>query len=117
MMERLKSGSTIRNLASAAAAALLMLSPWFATREPVASGNAVLCGLLMLAFTAAALLELRDWRSWMNLAPGVWVFLSPWILGFATHAMAALVHILVGLTVSILAVIELCNSETLYFED
>ena len=115
----LRLGLTITNLVSAAAALLLTGSPWLFdfTRDAMAASNAVLCGLFMLSFTAAALLQLRDWRSWMTLAPGVWVLLSPWILGFATHIMAAATHIIIGLIVTIVAMVELCVTETLCLED
>ena len=119
MIARLKAGRTVANLAGAAAGLLLAISPWLAsfTSEAVASSNAVLCGLLMLSFTAAAMLQVRDWRSWMNLVPGVWVLLSPWILGFATHIAAGAIHFLIGLIVSIVGWIELCTTETLCLED
>jgi hypothetical protein len=56
----------ITNLVSVAAALLLAASPWLVgfTGETVAAGNAVLCGLLMVSFTVAALVRLREWRSW-----------------------------------------------------
>ena len=75
MIARLKAGLTVANLTSAAAGLLLATSPWLAgfTSEAVALSNAVFCGLLILSFTAAAILQVRDWRSWMNLVPGVWV--------------------------------------------
>ena len=90
MIARLKASITVTNLTGAAAGLLLAISPWLAafTGEFVASANAVLCGLLMLSFTVATILQVWDWRSWMNLVPGVWVLLSPWILGFATHIAA-----------------------------
>jgi len=119
MIARLMGGLTITSLVNAAAALLLLTSPWLAgfTRNAVASGNAVVFGLLMLFFTAAALLQLRDWRSWMNLVPGVWVLLSPSILGFAAHEVPTVIHTVVGLLVSILALIDLCRNETLHLED
>jgi SPW repeat len=119
MLARLKIGLTVINLASAAAGLLLVVSPWLAafTSDAIASANAVLCGFLMLSFTAAAILQVRDWRSWMNLVPGVWVLLSPWILGFATHIAAGTIHFLIGLIVSIVSWIELCTTEALCLED
>ena len=119
MIARLKAGRTVANLACAAAGLLLAISPWLAgfTSEAVASSNAVLCGLLMISFTAATILQVRDWRSWMNLVPGVWVLLSPWILGFATHMAAGAIHFLIGLIVSIVSWLELCTTETLCLED
>lgn len=119
MFARLKAGLTVTNLTGATAGLLLAISPWLAdfTSEPVASANAVLCGLLMLSFTVAAILQVWDWRSWMNLVPGVWVLLSPWILGFATHLAAGAIHFLIGLIVSILSWIELCTTEVLCLEE
>ena len=107
----------ITNLVSVAAALLLATSPWLVGFTGEAAGNAVLCGLLMLAFTVAALVRVRDWRSWMNLIPGVWVLLSPWIFGFATHIGATVIHVIIGLVVSILALLELRNTEALWLED
>ena len=119
MIAHRSTGRTVANLTSAAAGLLLAVSPWLAgfTSEAIASSNAVLCGLLILAFTAAAILQVREWRSWMNLVPGVWVLLSPWILGFAIHIAAGAIHFLIGLIVSILSWIELCTTETLCLED
>lgn len=119
MMGRPKASVTVTTIVSAAAALSLIASPWPAgfTGDAIAAGNAVLCGSLMLAFTAAAHFQLRDWRSWMNLIPGVWALLSPWILGFATHVVASAIHVIIGLVVSILAMLELCNTETLRLED
>ena len=119
MIARLKAGFTVTSLVSAAAALSLAASPWLAgfTGDAIAAGNAVLCGMLMLSFTAAAILQVRDWRSWMNLVPGVWVLLSPWILGFATHMAAGAIHFVIGLIVSIVSWIELCTTETLCLED
>jgi hypothetical protein len=114
MIVHLKGDFTLTNIVSAVAALSLAASPWRAgfTGEATAAGNAVLCGLLMLVSTAAALFQLQDWRSWMNLIPGIWVLLSPWILGFATHVAASAIHIVIGVVVSILAMLELYNTET-----
>jgi hypothetical protein len=119
MIARLKSGLTVSNLASAAAALALAASPWLAgfTGEAIAAANAVLGGLAILFFTAASLVQLPDWRSWMTLAPGTWVLLSPWILDFTPHVIAAAIHVGVGLVVSILAAIELRNTEIPCLED
>lgn len=118
MIAHLRAGLTPINLLMVAAL-LLTASPWLAgfSHDATIAGNAVLCGLLILSFALAALLQLRDWRSWMSLTPGVWVLLSPWILDFATHVAATAVHMIIGLVVSLLAVIDLCNTETLCLED
>lgn len=119
MIARLMSAVTAVNLVGTGTALILMASPWLAgfAGDVIASSNAVLCGMLMLSFTAAALIQLRDWRSWMNLAPGVWVVLSPLILGFAANEEPTFIHVVVGLIASILGLVELCRTETLELDD
>lgn len=119
MIARLMSAVTVVNLVGTGTALILMASPWLAgfAGDVIASSNAVLCGMLMLSFTAAALIQLRDWRSWMNLAPGVWVVLSPLILGFAANEEATFIYVVVGLIASILGLVELCRTETLELDD
>lgn len=119
MIARLMSAVTAVNLVSTGGALILMASPWLAgfTGDVIASSNAVLCGMLMLSFTVAAFIRGRDWRSWMNLVPGVWVFLSPFILGFVASEVPTIIHVVVGLTVSILSLAELCRTETLDLDD
>lgn len=119
MIARLMSAVTAANLVNTGAALILIASPWLAgfTHDAIASSNALLCGMLMLSFTAAALIRRCDWPSWMNLVPGVWVFLSPFILGFTPSEEPTIIHVVVGLTVSILSLVELCRTETLDLDD
>lgn len=119
MIARLMSAVTVVNLVGTGTALILMASPWLAgfTDDVIASSNAVLCGMLMLSFTAAAHIKLRDWCSWMNLVPGVWVFLSPFILGFAASEEPTIIHVVAGLTVSIVSLVELCRTESLDLDD
>jgi hypothetical protein len=119
MGAKLKSGLTIANAASVIAALALLAAPWLGgfARHEIASGNAWASGLFILSFTLAAILQVREWKSWMNLVPGLWTMLSPWLLGFADHSAAMLAHLAVGLVVSVLGVIELCRTETLRLDD
>jgi hypothetical protein len=54
-------------------------------------------------------------RTGMNLVPGLWTMLSSRLLGFADHSGAMLVHLAVGLVISVLGIVELC--ETLGLDD
>jgi hypothetical protein len=119
MTAKLKSGLTIANNASAIAALVLLASHWLGgfARHEIASASAWASGLFILSFILAAILQVREWKSWMNLVPGFWTMLSPWLLGFADHGEARLAHLAVGLVVSILGTIELCRTETLHLDD
>ena len=87
--------------------AILLVSPWtlgFSSGAP--SQNAFVSGIIIAVISIAALVAFAVWEEWLNLIMGIWVMVSPWVLGFtATTAMR--VHIVIGIWVAILAVIEI----------
>jgi hypothetical protein len=86
--------------------AFLFLSPWLlALAYPAARIDAWICGLLLMAVSAAALVAFADLEEWSALVVGVWMLASPWALGLP-HAATRL-HIGVGLLVAYLAGLEL----------
>lgn len=90
-----------------ALAAVLFLSPWlFAFAREKAMADAWVSALLVALVSVAALLVFREWEEWINVALGVWIVASPFILGFA-HTTAAHVMIAVGLVIAYLALLEL----------
>lgn len=51
---------------------------------------------------------MKRWQDWVNLALGAWLFVSPWVLGFASvYNNAALTAWTLGATVVLLAVIAI----------
>ena len=86
---------------------ILLASPWiFSFPSGAASQNAVISGIVIAAISIAALAAFTVWEEWLNLILGVWVLVSPWVLGFAgTTAMH--VHIVIGVIVAILAALEI----------
>jgi hypothetical protein len=84
---------------------LLFFAPWvFGFVSDVASENAWLSGSLvgLLATTAILAYDAREQR--LTLLVGLWVTISPWVLGF--HAEMH-IHLLVGLLLVALALLEL----------
>jgi hypothetical protein len=81
--------------------------PWiFGFPRGAASQNAVICGIVIVAISLAALAAFTVWEEWLNLILGIWVLVSPWVLGFAgTTAMQ--VHIVIGVIVAVLAGFEI----------
>jgi hypothetical protein len=55
----------------------------------VALANAVAVGLLLLATALGAIFVPRAWEDWTESALGLWLAVSPWILGFATPSARA----------------------------
>ncbi|CAN7747678.1 SPW repeat protein [Rhizobium leguminosarum] len=87
--------------------AILFFSPWiFAFAAGPQSQNAFASGIVIVVLSIAALAAYAVWEEWVNLIVGVWVLVSPWLLGFpATTAMT--VHVIIGILVAVLAAIEL----------
>jgi hypothetical protein len=87
--------------------AVLFFSPWmFGFEAGVASENAIIAGIVIAVLAIAALAAFAVWEEWLNLIVGLWVLVSPWVLGFqGTTAMT--VHVVIGAAVAILAGVEL----------
>ena len=59
-----------------------------------------------MSISIAALAAFAVWEEWLNLIVGIWVLVSPWVLGFAgTTAMQ--VHVVIGVIVAVLAALEI----------
>ena len=89
--------------------AWLFLTPWifgFAS-EPAAAWTAWLSGIAVMVFAIAALAAFAEWEEWSNLALGVWVAVSAWIVGFAGLLTATWVHLLTGIAVVVVAGVRL----------
>ncbi|MGA9091384.1 MAG: SPW repeat protein [Bradyrhizobium sp.] len=88
-------------------AIFLCLSPWLFSR---ANGTAAIdlraSGAAIALLSLAAMLAFATWEEWTNLLLGIWLIVSPWVLGFA-HTRAMHFSIGVGAAVAFLAAIEL----------
>jgi hypothetical protein len=47
----------------------------------------------------------KRWQDWVNVILGVWLVVSPWVLGFSNHRTASLVAWLAGAAVVLFAAI------------
>lgn len=86
----------------------LILSPWllqFWTRTP-ALENAVISGALLIAVEVLTLTAFRTWEEGVNVAIGVWLIASPFVLG-AVGRVETINFVVVGILVVILALNEL----------
>jgi SPW repeat len=75
--------------------------------EAAASWNAWLSGIAIGAIAITALVAFADREEWINLVLGLWVAAPAWIVGFASHATATRVHVLVGIAVAVLSAARL----------
>lgn len=88
-------------------AMFLFLSPWLLVH---ASGTATMdlwaSGAAIAVLSLAAMAAFASWEEWANLLLGIWLIVSPWLLGFA-HTSAMHYSISVGAAVAFLAALEL----------
>jgi hypothetical protein len=104
-MENTWRKETITDVVNLFLGAGLFLSPWifgFAT-EMTPSWNAWLSGLVIAGLAIAALAAYAEWEEWLNLAVGIWVAVSPWLVAFNANTTAAWVHLAAGAAVALLA--------------
>lgn len=84
----------------------LFLSPWILgyTATQAAAWNAYVLGIVIAVLGVAAVMQFQKWEAWLAALGGVWLVVSPWILGFAAIGAAMWNAVIVGLAVAILAI-------------
>ena len=88
-------------------AMVLFASPWlFARATGTAAIDLEVSGALIAVLSLAAMVAFAKWEEWANLLLGIWLIVSPWVLGFA-HTSAMHFSIGVGAAVAFFAAIEL----------
>src|SRR5215468_4984457 len=89
----------------------LVLSPWTLRFEfePTATRNAVIVGFLVILVEAVTLSAFQLWEEWINVALGLWLVVSSWVLGIASSA-AKLNFIIVGALIVALALYQVWDA-------
>jgi SPW repeat len=88
-------------------AAVLFASPWvFALTNGTGKWDLRASSAAIAAISLVALVAYANWEEWINLLLGVWLMVSPWVLGFA-HTRAMHFSIGLGAVVAFLAALEL----------
>jgi SPW repeat-containing protein len=101
------SNAKLCDVANLILGAILLASPWiFQFSDGPASTNAFVSGVIIAVISIAALAAFAVWEEWLNLIMGLWVLISPWVLGFPSGT-AMQVHIVIGVIVAILAALEI----------
>ena len=101
---------TIIDFIKLALAVFLILTPWVFgyTSANVASGNAWISGVVIGLASIAAIINLPVWEEWVSLVTGLWVAISPWLLGYqATVTSAMRANAAIGIAIVLLVAVEL----------
>jgi SPW repeat len=95
--------------------ACLVLSPWAwalgYVDHPMATFNAVIIGVALIATALGAMLFPKAWEEWAEAIMGLWMAISPWVLGFADRKLAMLVAVIVGAAVMLMALWTLATDK------
>jgi hypothetical protein len=92
--------------------AWLFISPWVLGFSKMgaeggahsnAAVNAWIFGVIVVILSIAALTRTQPWEEWLNLLAGIWLFISPWVLGYSATSTALWNALIVGALVFILA--------------
>jgi hypothetical protein len=88
---------------------LIALAPWIV--EEVANSpavaNAAIAGLIVMVLAEADLVNFRRWIEVCQLLAGAWVAASPFVFGYATSGSLRILHIIAGIAVAALSILEL----------
>ena len=83
----------------------LFINPWiFGYSRMSYSWDAYLFGAVVFIFSIWALSDKRFWEEWVDLLIGIWIFLSPWILGFSMNGGALWNFLAVGFVLMVFAI-------------
>ena len=90
-----------------AAAGVLFVAPWlFRLTNGTARLDFWLCALAIIAMSSAAIFTYANWEEWTNVVVGLWLIVSPWMLGFA-HFRAMHFSVAIGIIVTFMSLLEL----------
>jgi predicted MFS family arabinose efflux permease len=91
----------------------LIISPWvlnFAS-DSRPMWNAVIIGVIIAILAIAALISFRKWEEWIEAVLGLWLIISPYVLGFTTQMNATVDQVIVGIIVAALAIWTVAGSQ------
>ncbi len=98
----LMEGKRKQDWANLVLAVCLFVSPWvigFAA-DTVPTWNAWIVGIALGALAIAALSVFAEWEEWANMVLGLWLIVSPWLLGFAANANAMWTSVVMGVLIA-----------------
>ena len=92
--------------ANALLGAWLILSPWALSyqTDTMPMVNAVVVGVALAAAALGATFVPRAWEEWTEGALGLWLVVSPWVLGFEALRNAMVAAVATGVAIMALAI-------------
>jgi succinate dehydrogenase/fumarate reductase cytochrome b subunit len=91
----------------------LVLSPWAVgySGDTMATANAVVVGVALIAVALGAMLVPHAWEEWSEAVLGLWLIASPWVLGFSGAINTMRVAVATGVVIALLALWTLATDK------
>src|ERR1700741_1314839 len=91
----------------------MIAAPWALKFEAETNPmwNAVIVGVFIAAIALFAFFRVMAWQEWANVALGVWLVISPWIVGFSGLVAALWNAVIVGAVIAVLALWALATDK------
>lgn len=104
---------------------LIALTPWFPTQEGelVDSGrsvvilNTVMVGVIVLGLAQLEYVSLQRWEQVAGIIAGLWLILSPYVLGYHSDGLLRFYHSAFGALVVLLSTLQLWQDWDLSDQD
>jgi hypothetical protein len=90
----------------------LLISPVVLHLAGIAMNNNIAFGILaiIVAIWSMVVMPQNHAPAWINLAFGIWVFISPWVLGFAAGYPALWNSVICGVLLVIFAIVRMSST-------
>lgn len=85
----------------------VLISPWVLAFSGIGSAtwNNVIIGIVVALLAASRVWWAQGtWASWVNLVLGIWLIISPYVLGFSGFGTPTTNNIIFGIIVGVLAI-------------
>jgi hypothetical protein len=98
MANSLMEGRRVQDGINLVLAVALFVYPWFIgfAAENASAWNAWIAGVVLGVLAIAALAMFAQWEEWASLVVGLWLMVSPMLLGFAMNISAMWTHVVLG---------------------
>jgi hypothetical protein len=77
-----------------------------------AAWNAWVLGVIIFLVAISAISRMDFWQEYVNIVLSIWVFIAPWVLGFALLSGASWSHWIVGVLVFLMSISVLSRART-----
>ena len=69
-----------------------------------AAWNAWILGVIVFLVAISAISRMDFWQEYVNIVLSIWIFIAPWVLGFAMLSRAAWDHWVVGVLIFLFSI-------------